>query len=103
MGQEGASDYVREQDRLLPIANISRIMKGTLPGSAKVAQGAKDSVQEYASEFIALITAEAAERAIENNRKTITGEDILCALSALGFEEITPALKIQLSAFMAPK
>ena len=36
---------VREQDRFLPIANISRIMKKSLPPNAKIAKDAKETVQ----------------------------------------------------------
>ena len=43
---------------MLPIANISRIMKRTLPGNAKIAKDAKETVQECVSEFIGLITSE---------------------------------------------
>ncbi len=39
-------DDVREQDRFLPVANISRIMKKSLPTNAKVAKDAKETVQE---------------------------------------------------------
>lgn len=48
----------REQDRYLPIANISRIMKKALPGNAKIAKDAKEAVQESVSEFISFITSE---------------------------------------------
>ena len=51
---------VREQDRLLPIANVSRIMKRGLPDNAKIAKDAKDCVQECVSEFISFITSEGA-------------------------------------------
>lgn len=51
---------VREQDRLLPIANVSRIMKRGLPDNAKIAKEAKDCVQECVSEFISFITSEGA-------------------------------------------
>lgn len=37
---------IREQDRFLPIANISRIMKKALPANAKIAKDAKETVQE---------------------------------------------------------
>ena len=36
---------IREQDRFLPIANISRIMKKSLPPNAKIAKDAKETVQ----------------------------------------------------------
>ena len=49
---------VREQDRYLPIANISRIMKKALPANGKIAKDAKDTVQECVSEFISFITSE---------------------------------------------
>ena len=49
---------VKEQDRFLPIANISRIMKKTLPSNAKIAKDAKETVQECVSEFISCITSE---------------------------------------------
>lgn len=48
----------REQDRFLPIANISRIMKRQLPSNAKIAKDAKETVQECVSEFISFITSE---------------------------------------------
>jgi hypothetical protein len=48
----------REQDRFLPIANISRIMKKALPPNAKISKDAKECVQECVSEFISFITSE---------------------------------------------
>jgi hypothetical protein len=51
-------DEVREQDRFLPIANISRIMKKALPTNAKIAKDAKETVQECVSEFISFVTSE---------------------------------------------
>ena len=55
-GGEGGN--IREQDRFLPIANISRIMKKALPANAKIAKDAKETVQECVSEFISFITSE---------------------------------------------
>ena len=52
---------VREQDRFLPIANISRIMKKALPANAKIAKDAKDCT-ECVSEFISFITSEASDK-----------------------------------------
>ncbi len=56
-GEDGGG-AVREQDRFLPIANISRIMKKGLPNNAKIAKDAKETVQECVSEFISFITSE---------------------------------------------
>lgn len=57
-GGAGDDDDLREQDRYLPIANVSRIMKRILPDSAKIAKDAKECVQECVSEFIAFVTSE---------------------------------------------
>ncbi|KAH7910960.1 histone-fold-containing protein [Hygrophoropsis aurantiaca] len=87
----------REQDRFLPIANVSRIMKQSVPSTAKIAKDAKECVQECVSEFISFITSEAAEKCQMEKRKTIGGEDILYAMAGLGFENYAETLKIHLS------
>ena len=56
--QSPRGSNVREQDRFLPIANISRIMKKALPANGKIAKDAKETVQECVSEFISFITSE---------------------------------------------
>lgn len=48
----------KDQDRLLPIANVARIMKKSLPESAKISKDAKEVVQGCVSEFITFITSE---------------------------------------------
>ncbi|KAK9828318.1 hypothetical protein WJX74_008597 [Apatococcus lobatus] len=87
---------VREQDRFLPIANISRIMKKALPSNAKIAKDAKETVQECVSEFISFITSEASDKCQREKRKTINGDDLLWAMSTLGFEEYFEPLKLYL-------
>lgn len=52
------NDFIREQDRLLPIANVARIMKQAVPTNAKIAKDAKDTVQACVSEFISFVTSE---------------------------------------------
>ncbi|KAJ7663434.1 histone-fold-containing protein [Mycena rosella] len=87
----------REQDRFLPIANVSRLMKAAVPPSTKIGKDAKECVQECVSEFIAFLTSEAAERALAEKRKTIGGEDVLHAMRALGFDNYAEVLKIYLA------
>ena len=89
----------REQDRFLPIANISRIMKKNLPNNAKIAKDAKETVQECVSEFIAFITSEASDKCQQEKRKTINGDDLLWAMSTLGFDKYVPPLKIYLAKY----
>ncbi|GMH10979.1 hypothetical protein Nepgr_012820 [Nepenthes gracilis] len=89
----------REQDRLLPIANVSRIMKKALPGNAKISKDAKETVQECVSEFISFITGEASDKCQREKRKTINGDDLLWAMTTLGFEEYVEPLKIYLQRY----
>lgn len=90
---------VKEQDRWLPIANVARIMKNALPDNAKIAKEAKECMQECVSEFISFITSEASEKCHQEKRKTVNGEDILFAMTSLGFENYSEALKIYLSKY----
>ncbi|KAL6077569.1 Nuclear transcription factor Y subunit [Balamuthia mandrillaris] len=87
---------LREQDRFLPIANISRIMKRPLPDTAKIAKDAKETVQECVSEFISFITSEASDKCQQEKRKTITGDDIVWAMSSLGFDNYVEPLSLYL-------
>mmetsp|Transcript_26522 Transcript_26522/g.47184 ORF Transcript_26522/g.47184 Transcript_26522/m.47184 type:complete len:136 (-) Transcript_26522:327-734(-) len=90
---------VREQDRFLPIANISRIMKKALPPNAKIAKDAKETVQECVSEFISFITSEASDKCQREKRKTINGEDLIWAMGTLGFEDYVEPLKVYLEKY----
>ncbi|KAJ5808026.1 histone-fold-containing protein [Penicillium riverlandense] len=116
---QGHPDFeVKEQDRWLPIANVARIMKLALPENAKIAKEAKECMQECVSEFISFITSEgsyfiptffmissnfncfaASEKCQQEKRKTVNGEDILFAMTSLGFENYAEALKIYLSKY----
>lgn len=90
---------LREQDRWLPIANVARLMKNTLPTTAKVSKDAKECMQECVSEFISFITSEASDRCLREKRKTINGEDILYSMHDLGFENYAEVLKIYLAKY----
>ena len=81
-----------KQDLLLPIANVGRIMKQILPPGAKVSKEAKETMQECASEFISFVTGEASDKCHKENRKTVNGDDICWALSALGFDDYAEAI-----------
>ncbi|PVH16346.1 transcriptional activator HAP3 [Candidozyma duobushaemuli] len=90
---------LREQDRWLPIANVARLMKYTLPATAKVSKDAKECMQECVSEFISFITSEASDKCVRDKRKTINGEDILYSMHDLGFENYAEVLKIYLAKY----
>lgn len=96
---EENDQIVREQDKYLPTANIQRIMKKALPSNAKVAKDGKDTVQECVSEFVSFITSEASDKCQREKRKTINGDDILWAMSTLGFDKYIEPLKLYLARY----
>ncbi|XWS44850.1 hypothetical protein CRYUN_Cryun15aG0084600 [Craigia yunnanensis] len=89
----------KELDRFLPIANVSRIMKKSLPANAKMSKDAKETVQECVSEFISFITGEASDKCQREKRKTINGDDLLWAMTTLGFENYVASLKVYLNKY----
>nr|KJB72668.1 hypothetical protein B456_011G189100 [Gossypium raimondii] len=95
VGGSGSNDDdgFREQDRLLPIANVGRIMKQMLPPNAKISKEAKETMQECVSEFISFVTSEASDKCRKERRKTINGEDICWALATLGFDDYAAPLR----------
>ncbi|TXG63487.1 hypothetical protein EZV62_010481 [Acer yangbiense] len=98
-GSGGDQEYygiIKEQDRLLPIANVGRIMKQILPPNAKISKEAKETMQECVSEFISFVTGEASDKCHKEKRKTVNGDDICWALSTLGFDNYSDQLKIYL-------
>ncbi|XP_015081899.1 nuclear transcription factor Y subunit B-6-like [Solanum pennellii] len=68
----------------LPMANMTRIMRGILPTNAKIKDGSKESVQKLGSYYINRITKKAKERCNMERRKTVTAEDILWAMINMG-------------------
>ncbi|PKU70907.1 nuclear transcription factor Y subunit B-1 [Dendrobium catenatum] len=89
----------KEQDRFLPIANVSRIMKRSLPANAKISKEAKETVQECVSEFISFVTGEASDKCQREKRKTINGDDLLWAMSTLGFDSYVVPLRTYLNRY----
>lgn len=89
----GVGVVVKEQDRLLPIANVGRIMKQILPPNAKISKEAKETMQECVSEFISFVTGEASDKCHKEKRKTVNGDDICCALATLGFDDYAEPLR----------
>ncbi|XP_027362439.1 nuclear transcription factor Y subunit B-9-like [Abrus precatorius] len=87
---------VREQDQYMPIANVIRIMRRTLPPHAKISDDAKETIQECVSEYISFITAEANDRCQREQRKTVTAEDVLWAMAKLGFDDYVHPLSLYL-------
>lgn len=112
-------DIGHSEANIRNFAPVARIMKTALPENAKIAKEAKECMQECVSEFISFITSEgmswvethhkfyiilissvtASEKCHQEKRKTVNGEDILFAMTSLGFENYAEALKIYLSKY----
>lgn len=88
-----SSAVSKEHDRLLPIANVGRIMKQILPPNAKISKEGKETMQECVSEFISFVTGEASDKCGKEKRKTVNGDDICWALANLGFDDYAEPLK----------
>ncbi|KAL0711462.1 hypothetical protein Bca4012_018440 [Brassica carinata] len=97
--QEDENMMIKEQDRLLPIANVGRIMKNILPPNAKVSKEAKETMQECVSEFISFVTGEASDKCHKEKRKTVNGDDICWAMANLGFDDYAEQLKKYLTRY----
>ncbi|KAK9992300.1 hypothetical protein SO802_027285 [Lithocarpus litseifolius] len=87
------NNNMKEQERLLPIANVGRIMKQSLPPNAKISKEAKETMQECVSEFISFVTSEASEKCRKERRKTVNGDDVCWALEALGFDDYSGPIR----------
>lgn len=89
----GDDETANQQERLLPIAIVGRIMKQILPQNAKISKEAKETMQECASEFISFVTGEASEKCKKERRKTVNGDDVCWAIATLGFDDYATPLK----------
>ena len=74
-------------------------MKNLLTENAKIAKDSKEAVQETVSEFISFITSEASDKCLQEKRKTINGDDLLWAMSTLGFDRYVEPLKVYLNKY----
>ncbi|RLM62273.1 nuclear transcription factor Y subunit B-1-like [Panicum miliaceum] len=92
-GGGGPGEEIKEQDRLLPIANVGRIMKQILPPNAKISKEAKETMQECVSEFISFVTGEASDKCHKEKRKTVNGDDVCWAFGALGFDDYVDPMR----------
>ncbi|KZV30955.1 nuclear transcription factor Y subunit B-9-like [Dorcoceras hygrometricum] len=86
--------FKRDAKLYLPMANITKIMRRMLPENAKIADAAKETVQECVSEFIDHITRQANEICHRDHRRTITPEDLLLALETTRFHKYAQTLTL---------
>ncbi|XP_047320639.1 uncharacterized protein LOC124924683 [Impatiens glandulifera] len=88
---ESPRHNVHIQDKFLPILNVSRLMTKALPDNATIAKDAKETVQECVSE--------AADKCQSEQRTTLNGDDLIWAMSCLGFEGYLDSLNVYLTRY----
>ncbi|CAI0554645.1 unnamed protein product [Linum tenue] len=74
-------------------------MKKSLPANAKISKESKETVQECVSEFISFVTGEASDRCHREKRKTVNGDDLMWAMTTLGFGSYVGPLKVHLGKY----
>lgn len=109
--ENGAFSHIKqisEQHLLLPQHNISNIMKqamsnacaNTGPDSSshqqplKISDDAKKKMQQFTSELVSFVAAEAIDNCVTRNRKKLVKTDITEALQELDFEEYLEVLNV---------
>ncbi|TKY45376.1 Nuclear transcription factor Y subunit B-7 [Spatholobus suberectus] len=91
-----------QQQRTRSLSSYSQRGKNhekAIPGNGKISKDAKETVQECVSEFISFVTGEASDKCQREKRKTINGDDIIWAITTLGFEDYVDPLKSYLQKY----
>jgi DNA polymerase epsilon subunit 3 len=83
----------RLEDLNLPNTVITRIIKEALPDGVNVAKEARTAFAKSASVYILYITSAASLVATSNNRKTISGQDVLQAIRNVEFNKFLEPLQ----------
>jgi histone H3/H4 len=89
------------QEAVLPIATIDGLMRQWIPADARVSSESKELMRKCVVELIAFVTSEACDLAREEQRTTLTGDDIVRAARKLGFHEYERPLTQFLAAYAA--
>ncbi|XP_023725478.1 DNA polymerase epsilon subunit 3 [Cryptotermes secundus] len=89
----------RLEDLNLPNTVITRIIKEALPDGVNIAKEARTAFAKSASVYILYITSAASLVATSNNRKTISGQDVLQAIGNVEFNNFLEPLQDVLEYF----
>ncbi|XP_065829919.1 DNA polymerase epsilon subunit 3-like [Oscarella lobularis] len=89
------------EDLSLPAAVIGRLIKEAIPDGTQVnvSKEARAAIGKAASVFILYATSCANIHAVKCKRKTLTGSDVLAAMTDMEFSNFVPALQEALEAF----
>jgi len=87
----------RPEDLNLPTTIVSKIIKDCLPTSCKVSKEANVAIAKAASVFVLYATSSANSVAQKSNRKTITGSDVVNAMTDMEFDKFVRPLENSLA------
>ncbi|XP_050520435.1 DNA polymerase epsilon subunit 3 [Daktulosphaira vitifoliae] len=93
----------RLEDLNLPVTAITRIVKEVLPSNVIVSKEAKTALARAASVFILYVSNQATTIATNRNKRTISAQDVLEALSQVDFDCLIEPLKHILEDFKSTK
>ncbi|XP_045822426.1 transcriptional activator hap3-like [Trifolium pratense] len=79
-------------DNLLPITKLTKIMERALPQHAQISDDAKEAMQLCVSEFARIIMNEANKRCKIERRMIVNSEDLIRAVKMLKFEHYAKPL-----------
>eukprot|EP00882_Tetradesmus_deserticola_P009821 GHRQ01010378.1.p2 GENE.GHRQ01010378.1~~GHRQ01010378.1.p2 ORF type:complete len:122 (+),score=61.79 GHRQ01010378.1:400-765(+) len=92
---------MEENDVSLPRATLTKMVKELLPHDMRCAAECMDMLMDCCTEFIQLLSSEANELAMADQKSTITPEYVTRALQQLGFEEWAEQVKTSHEQFKA--
>ncbi|XP_046997702.1 DNA polymerase epsilon subunit 3 [Schistocerca americana] len=87
------------EDLNLPNAVVARIVKDCLPGGINVSKESRTAIAKAASVFVLYITSAANMIAMKNNKKTISGSDVINAMHDTEFVDFIEPLEEALENF----
>lgn len=87
----------RPEDLNLPTSIVTKLIKDCLPPTCKVSKEANAAIAKAASVFVLYATSSANSVAQKSSRKTITGSDVVNAMSDMDFEKFVRPLENSLA------
>jgi len=87
----------KPEDLNLPTSIVTKIIKDCLPNNCKVSKEANAAIAKAASVFVLYTTSSANAVAQKSNRKTISGQDVISAMSDMDFDKFVKPLESNLA------
>ena len=83
---------LREQDRLMPLSIVAKLMAKELPRNAKITRESKEAMQEIVSEIMLTISGEAMAIALAAGDRALHADSLVAACRTLDLAEIADVI-----------